>query len=52
MIREASGFEMIANLFTGKRRYRCRDCYFAFRMKDRRTESREVPEATAAKKKA
>jgi transposase-like protein len=49
MIRQNTGIERLRSLFTGMRRYRCRDCDQHFRAVDRRSTPREK-EASAARK--
>ena len=48
MIKSLSGFERICFLFTGKRKYKCRACGFAFRAPDRRRVPRELPMGVTA----
>lgn len=41
-IREAKGLEWVVLLFRSKRKYRCRDCGYAFRAPDRRGTPRDA----------
>ena len=40
-IRNVNGFERVIHFLTGMRKYRCRECNFAFRTPDRRRFPRE-----------
>jgi len=40
-IKQVKGFERILLLWTGKRKYRCKNCFFSFRQTDRRALPRE-----------
>jgi hypothetical protein len=48
MIKKRSGLERLVIFFTGKRKYRCRNCLHVFRAMDRRrsprAEERAAPE--------
>jgi transposase-like protein len=43
MIRQMVGFELLMVYFTGKRKYRCCNCFHSFRMRDRRRFPRAAP---------
>jgi hypothetical protein len=42
-IKQLKGMERILLLWTGKRKYRCTNCFHIFRANDRRKVGREVP---------
>jgi transposase-like protein len=48
-IRKLEGFERLMVIFTGKRKYICRDCEHKFRAVDRRRVPRENPGAQATR---
>jgi Zn finger protein HypA/HybF involved in hydrogenase expression len=47
-IRQETGLEPIMIFFTGKRKFRCRECEREFRAPDRRRTRRETSEAIRA----
>jgi hypothetical protein len=42
-IKQAKGVERILMFWTGKRKYRCHNCFHLFRAQDRRRSYREEP---------